>query len=673
MSLLPGLDEAVPPHRSRTALRPKIGLVLGSGLGAFAKTLGDATAIPFGEIPHFPVSTAIGHKGELVIGHRAGVPVAVMAGRVHYYEGYTPAEVVFPVRVLGRLGVATLVLTNAAGTVNPDFRPGELMVIEDHINYMGMNPLVGPNDDELGLRFFDMSEAYDPELRRSPRRREGRGSHRPEGRLRRLHRPVLRDARRDPHGPHAGRGRRRHVHRPRGHRGPAHGDPGARPLVHHEHGGGRHQAEAQPPRGARGGRAGQGGPARRAHAHREGRGAHRHEGSARSHPRPSSGSSPAWPARRDARPRSFLALQGRRRPAHAVGRDRHRVQHRERVVRSHPVRGAGGGVQGGLGGHEAFRRGSGRGRLQAPDPALRPLPPDPVGVLRRHRRCTWKTCRGRRRPCASPSSFPSPSTLGISDRSSRGDSRTTDEPSARLPLVEAPHRVPQPEKPTLDPLATREGRAPSPRRRPPGPRGDPRQAGAVARAAPLVANSLAAGGHLVFVGAGTSGRLGVLEAAECPPTFGTSARTIRAVIAGGQDAVFRVAKGPRTATTTGGARADVCGEGRGHRHLRELGHALRAGGPRDRAATRRPHRARDLRAAPRLSASPRRHRHPTGPEVLTGSTRLKAGSATKAVLNAITTTAMIRSARPTRTSWWTWSPPRSSRTGPGVSWPWPRA
>ena len=163
--LLAQLDEAVGFVGAKTVLRPKIGLVLGSGLGAFAQTLEQATAIPFGEIPHFPVSTAIGHKGELVIGLCGGVPVAVMAGRVHYYEGYTPVQVVFPVRVLGRFGVTTLVLTNAAGTVNADYRPGELMVIEDHINYMGMNPLLGPNDDALGLRFFDMSEAYDPELR----------------------------------------------------------------------------------------------------------------------------------------------------------------------------------------------------------------------------------------------------------------------------------------------------------------------------------------------------------------------------------------------------------------------------------------------------------------------------------------------------------------------------
>ncbi len=165
MSLLQELGEAVRFVQSRSALRPTIGLVLGSGLGAFAKSLEKAVAIPFGEIPHFPASTAIGHRGELVIGTSQGVPVAVMAGRVHLYEGYTPQQVVFPVRVLGRMGVKILVLTNAAGSVNVNYKPGELMVIEDHINYMGTNPLSGPNEDELGLRFFDVSEAYDPALR----------------------------------------------------------------------------------------------------------------------------------------------------------------------------------------------------------------------------------------------------------------------------------------------------------------------------------------------------------------------------------------------------------------------------------------------------------------------------------------------------------------------------
>jgi purine-nucleoside phosphorylase len=159
------LDAAVASILDRTKLRPQIGLVLGSGLGAFAETLERATAIPYGEIPGFPTSTAIGHKGELVIGESHGVPVAVMAGRVHFYEGYTLSQVVFPVRVLGRMGIKILILTNAAGSVNVNYRPGELMVLEDHINLMGSNPLIGPNHDALGQRFPDLSEAYDPKLR----------------------------------------------------------------------------------------------------------------------------------------------------------------------------------------------------------------------------------------------------------------------------------------------------------------------------------------------------------------------------------------------------------------------------------------------------------------------------------------------------------------------------
>ncbi|HWX23719.1 MAG TPA: purine-nucleoside phosphorylase [Vicinamibacteria bacterium] len=165
MSELGKAEEAAALVRSRATLRPALGVVLGSGLGAFAASLDSPTVIPYGEIPHFPRSTAIGHGGELVLGRCRGVAVAVMSGRVHLYEGYTPQQVVFPVRVLGRLGVRTLVLTNAAGSVNPHFRPGELMVIEDHINFLGSNPLVGPNEEELGERFFDMSAAYDPELR----------------------------------------------------------------------------------------------------------------------------------------------------------------------------------------------------------------------------------------------------------------------------------------------------------------------------------------------------------------------------------------------------------------------------------------------------------------------------------------------------------------------------
>lgn len=164
MELMGQLADAVRLIQSKTALRPQIGLVLGSGLGAFARSLDKATVIPFGQIPHFPVSTAIGHTGELVIGSAQGVPVAVMAGRVHLYEGYTVQQVVFPIRVLARMGVKTIIMTNAAGSVNINYHPGELMIISDHINFMGANPLIGPNEDALGLRFFDMTEPYDPIL-----------------------------------------------------------------------------------------------------------------------------------------------------------------------------------------------------------------------------------------------------------------------------------------------------------------------------------------------------------------------------------------------------------------------------------------------------------------------------------------------------------------------------
>jgi purine-nucleoside phosphorylase len=165
VTLLEEITAAASFVRSRSDLKPAIGLVLGSGLGAFAKSLDGAAAIPFGEIPHFPTSTAIGHRGELVVGRSHGVPLAVMAGRVHLYEGYSAEQVAFPVRVLGRLGVKTLILTNAAGSVNVNYKPGELVVLEDHINLTGRNPLIGPNPDELGPRFPDMTDVYDPALR----------------------------------------------------------------------------------------------------------------------------------------------------------------------------------------------------------------------------------------------------------------------------------------------------------------------------------------------------------------------------------------------------------------------------------------------------------------------------------------------------------------------------
>ncbi|MGA7376288.1 MAG: purine-nucleoside phosphorylase [Candidatus Sulfotelmatobacter sp.] len=149
----------------RTSLRPRIGLVLGSGLGGFADSLTDAVRIPFHEIPAFPRSTAIGHAGQMVIGNAGPVPVAVMQGRVHLYEGYSPQQVAFPMRVFGRMGIRSVILTNAAGGINLNYQQGALVLIRDHINLQGSNPLVGPNDDRFGVRFPDMTHAYAKDFR----------------------------------------------------------------------------------------------------------------------------------------------------------------------------------------------------------------------------------------------------------------------------------------------------------------------------------------------------------------------------------------------------------------------------------------------------------------------------------------------------------------------------
>lgn len=150
---------------SETKLRPQIGLVLGSGLGSFADDLTDPVRIPYAHIPGFPRSTAIGHAGQLVIGRSGEIAVAVMQGRTHLYEGYTAAEVAFPTRVLGRAGVRALLLTNAAGGINVEYGQGALVVLRDHINLQGQNPLIGANDDRLGPRFPDMSYTYDKRYR----------------------------------------------------------------------------------------------------------------------------------------------------------------------------------------------------------------------------------------------------------------------------------------------------------------------------------------------------------------------------------------------------------------------------------------------------------------------------------------------------------------------------
>ena len=154
------IDEAKRLIESRSKLQPDVAVVLGSGLGGFAEELAERTEIPYSEIPGWPSSTAVGHAGKLVIGTLSGLDVAVMAGRAHLYEGYTPAQVTYGVRVLGRLGVRSMVFTNAAGGINTQLERGGLVLISDHINLQGTNPLVGPNVDSFGPRFPDMSEAY---------------------------------------------------------------------------------------------------------------------------------------------------------------------------------------------------------------------------------------------------------------------------------------------------------------------------------------------------------------------------------------------------------------------------------------------------------------------------------------------------------------------------------
>lgn len=162
-------EEAAAHIGNLTSTQPQVGLILGSGLNPLAQAVVDAALIPFEKVPYFPTSTVEGHVGRLVVGQLEGTPVIVMQGRVHFYEGYPMQQVVFPVRVMQVMGIETLIVTNAAGGLNPAFQPGDLMLITDHINMLGMtgnNPLFGPNDPTLGPRFPDMSQAYDPGLRR---------------------------------------------------------------------------------------------------------------------------------------------------------------------------------------------------------------------------------------------------------------------------------------------------------------------------------------------------------------------------------------------------------------------------------------------------------------------------------------------------------------------------
>jgi purine-nucleoside phosphorylase len=161
------IDEVADSIRARTKTQPRIGMILGSGLGALADSIPNPDIIPYGDLPHWPVSTVFGHTGQLVIGKLENQPVLVMQGRTHFYEGISMSQMTLPVRVMQRLGIEILMVTNAAGAINPDFIPGDLMLITDHLNFVGMagfNPLIGPNLEEFGPRFPDMSQAYDRAL-----------------------------------------------------------------------------------------------------------------------------------------------------------------------------------------------------------------------------------------------------------------------------------------------------------------------------------------------------------------------------------------------------------------------------------------------------------------------------------------------------------------------------
>jgi purine-nucleoside phosphorylase len=164
-TLIHRIDETVAAIRSKTSLKPAVGVVLGSGLGAFGDTLDGLVKVPYAELPHLPTSAVVGHAGNFCFGEVSGVPVACMQGRIHLYEGHSVESVVHGVRTMARLGVRAVLLTNAAGGIDASWAPGDLMVISDHLNLTGTTPLLGPNDPELGARFPDMSRAYDPVLR----------------------------------------------------------------------------------------------------------------------------------------------------------------------------------------------------------------------------------------------------------------------------------------------------------------------------------------------------------------------------------------------------------------------------------------------------------------------------------------------------------------------------
>jgi len=163
-TILKAIDKAIERIRERTTLQPETGIILGTGLGGLAKEIDADSVIPYNEIPGFPISTVEFHKGRLILGTLSGRTVVAMEGRFHYYEGYSMKEITFPVRVMSRLGAKTLLVSNAAGGLNPDYEKGDIMIMKDHINLLGDNPLIGKNEESLGPRFPDMSEPYDKKL-----------------------------------------------------------------------------------------------------------------------------------------------------------------------------------------------------------------------------------------------------------------------------------------------------------------------------------------------------------------------------------------------------------------------------------------------------------------------------------------------------------------------------
>ena len=230
-------DRAAKFILAKTRLRPKIALVLGSGLGAFADEFSAATRIPYEKIPGFPPSTAIGHAGRLVIGKVGNVAVAAMQGRVHFYEGYTAQEVAFPMRVLGRMGIRSAILTNAAGGINLQYTQGALVVISDHINLQGINPLIGPNDERFGPRFPDMTQAYwKPYREIGACRSQNARYQRARRRVRGTRWPQLRNSCRNSLFAYDWSRFGGNVHRSGDHRGAAHGDSGAGNFLRHQHG-----------------------------------------------------------------------------------------------------------------------------------------------------------------------------------------------------------------------------------------------------------------------------------------------------------------------------------------------------------------------------------------------------------------------------------------------------